>query len=143
MLVVAWIAFMKDFDTMMKAYNRLFYAILFHYMKRQSGNESPELMDAITAIVVLSCLMCCNVITLISFIRHFFIHTMVFSGAFGWLNALVVITLNVFLFLFKKKYRVIFYYFKESETERKYKRRNALCVAFIIVSIALMFIVPQ
>lgn len=127
---------------MIKAYNRLFYAILYHYMKRQSGNESPEMMDAITVIVVLSCIMSCDVITLISLIRYFFIPEIVFSTFLGVAIALFVVVTNAFLFLWKKRYYKIFYYYKESETDKKYKERNAWCVIFIVISLISMFVVP-
>lgn len=127
---------------MIKAYNRLFYAILYHYMKRRSGNESPEMMDAITVIVVLSCIMSCDVITLISLIRYFFIPEIVFSTFQGVAIALFVVITNAFLFLVKKRYCKIFYYYKESETDKKFKERNAWCVAFIVISLISMFVVP-
>lgn len=127
----------------MKAYNRLYYGILSFYMKYQSGNETPDIIDALIALVIMSVFVFVDIVSLISLLKCLSFPSIKFTKWLGIGLAAFVLAINILQFISQKRYLRQYYYYHNNETTKQHKTRATLCVAFIVLSIALVFVIPN
>ena len=123
-----------------KIYNRFFYAIMMHYMHVRSGNDTPKIDDLVVAIIILSCILYADMLSLGMMIE--FLIKQKYLMYIDDILAAIVLLFNIIYFVRRKKYQTIFEYFQTTEDEKTRRKWNHYCLAFILVSFAFMIIIP-
>lgn len=124
----------------MKAYNRLFYAIMLNYMKLHSGNELPKWDDLTVAIVILSCILYCDILTLAMLLETCGVYHTVHANSIDNFLAVIILAFNAVYFIRKKNYQSIYEYYQKEEDVKTHKRRSWYCLLFVLISIVLIIV---
>ncbi len=126
-----------------KTYNRFFYAIMAYYMHVRSGNDKPKIDDLTVAIIIVSCILFCDLLSLgmilefcgLAIKQQYLMNLDIILAA-------IVLLFNTIYFVRRKKYQAIFEHFQTTEDEKTRRKRNQYCLAFILISFAFMIIIP-
>jgi len=127
-------------NKMKRAYNRLFYAIMLNYMKLHSGNELPKWDDLTVAVVILSCILYCDILTLSMLLETCGVYHRVYANSIDSFLAVIILVFNAVYFIRKKNYQSIYEYYQKEEDVKTHKRRSWYCLSFVLISVVLMFV---
>ena len=112
-------------------------------MKTHSGNTKPQIDDFIVALVILTCVIFCDILLVIIVLNSIgVIQKTAYTYYLDLLLALGILLFNFFFFFHNKKYLDLFEYFQQTEDDKTFKKKTAYCLAFIIVSVAILVIIP-
>lgn len=113
---------------------------MMHYMHVRSGNDTPKIDDLVVAIIILSCILYADMLSLGMMIE--FLIKQKYLMYLDDILAAIVLLFNIIYFVRRKKYQTIFEYFQTTEDEKTRRKWNHYCLAFILVSFAFMIIIP-
>ena len=112
-------------------------------MHVRSGNDTPKIDDLTVAIIIVSCILFCDLLSLgmilefcgLAIKQQYLMNLDIILAA-------IVLLFNTIYFVRRKKYQAIFEHFQTTEDEKTRRKRNQYCLAFIMISFAFMIIIP-
>lgn len=124
-----------------KVYYSLFAGVINSYMKRHSGNDDPKFDDLTIAIIILTCTVYCNILTIIKFV-DVVVFKISKSPLFGLPLAILILIVNLVLFVPKKRFIYIYQHYYSENSEESKKQIRKYCAVYVIASYLALLVVP-